>query len=194
MPEYNELEATDTMVVNNGESSYSVTVADVADGAVLEETDVFLVNRGEQSYTVTKKQLADEIAPDGVIEPPVVVLTPPNGAGMADEDVTPAAEGITGVVETTTTESAWNQDRSWSGGAKTGGAYDANYAFDKLFNGLASGNGVNSNSTTETYTIEINPAISYNKLEIIYTEGSNDYCYLNTIDINNTYNICWRSY
>ena len=33
---------------------------------------------------------------------PVVVLTPPNGAGMADTEITPAAEGITGVVETTT--------------------------------------------------------------------------------------------
>ena len=68
MPEYNNLEATDTMVVNSGENSYSVTVADVADGAVLEDTDLFLVNRGENSYSVTKKQLADEIAPDGVIE------------------------------------------------------------------------------------------------------------------------------
>ena len=101
MPEYNNLEATDTMVVNSGENSYSVTVADVADGAVLEDTDLFLVNRGENSYSITKKQLAEEIAPDGVITPPVVVRTPPNGAGMADGEVTPAAEGITGLVEST---------------------------------------------------------------------------------------------
>ena len=98
---YNDLQETDTVIVNSGENSYSATVEQVAAGTNLATTDVLLVNRGESSYSVTVQQLSDEIGARGEITPPVVVRTPPNGAGMAGEDVTPAAEGITGVVETT---------------------------------------------------------------------------------------------
>ena len=99
MANYNELQATDTMVVNNGESSYSVTVDNVATGENLQDSDLFLVNRGDKSYSITKQQLSEEIGASGEIAEPVVIISPADGAGMAPENATPAAEGITGVVE-----------------------------------------------------------------------------------------------
>ena len=82
---YNDLQETDTVIVNSGENSYSATVEQVAAGTNLATTDVLLVNRGESSYSVTVQQLSDEIGARGEITPPVVVRTPPNGAGMAGE-------------------------------------------------------------------------------------------------------------
>ena len=52
---YDNLDPNDTMIVNRGNSSYSVTVDQVSNSSpVLEDNDVFLVNRGDKSFSVTK--------------------------------------------------------------------------------------------------------------------------------------------
>jgi hypothetical protein len=135
---YNDLQATDTMIVNNGENSYSATVENVAAGTAIADTDVFLVNRGENSYSITKQQLSDEIGARGEIEEPVVVLTPPNGAGMTDQEVTPAAEGVTDVNQRITAVSYWNQGNTWSAGIETGSPYTGQTWAD-AFNGVVDG-------------------------------------------------------
>ena len=47
-------------------------------------------------------QVRSEALIEGEIEPPVAIISPEDGAGMSNVSVTPAAEGITGVAETTT--------------------------------------------------------------------------------------------
>ena len=168
MSNYNNLQADDTMVVNNGSSSYSVTVENVATGENLQDTDVFLVNRGDKSYSVTKQQLSEEIGASGEIEAPVVVITPPNGAGLAGDDVAPSAEGITAVTETATTAPTYSTLLTSDGTitspeqAFDGKVDGAVYAFtapngtylDANFTGLFSG--------THTFTVHLDAGTGLN--------------------------------
>ena len=65
---YNDLQETDTVIVNSGENSYSATVEQVAAGtAPGRQLMYILVNRGENSYSVTVQQLSDEIGARGEI-------------------------------------------------------------------------------------------------------------------------------
>ena len=133
---YDNLDPNDTMIVNRGSNSYSVTVDQVSSSSpVLQDNDVFLVNRGDKSFSVTKKIITDEIGKEGEITAPVVVLTPPNGAGLGDTEVTPAAEGVTGVVESQDTFSAWNQDQTWSNAANFTLSGQNNNNIENIFNG-----------------------------------------------------------
>ena len=92
---------------NSNNTSYSVKAENLMSDSVVQDDDLLLIERvvdgTPKSFSVKASTIKEDLAPDGVIEEPVVVLTPPNGAGMADEEVTPAAEGITGVSDTTNT-------------------------------------------------------------------------------------------
>ena len=77
------------------------------------DNDLMLVESGGTSYKVTGKDVKDQLGTSGEIEPPVKVLTPPKGAGLADKEVTPAAEGISDVVENSTTEPTWSTGLSY---------------------------------------------------------------------------------
>ena len=73
----------------------------------IEENDLFVLYRDDNSLRkVTVEQMKEEFGggvpptPDGVIDPPVVIISPEDGAGMSNVSVYPAAEGITGVAET----------------------------------------------------------------------------------------------
>ena len=159
---YDNLDPNDTMIVNRGSNSYSVTVDQVSTSApVLQDDDVFLVNRGDKSFSVTKKIITDEIGKEGQITAPVVVLTPPNGAGLGDITVTPAAEGITDVdqVSTITTVSVWNQDEIWSANqtGTTLGGYPWSGTFDGTQNGLTESTAGSSSGVIFTSVVSGSP-------------------------------------
>ena len=128
---YDKLEPTDELLVNQGSTSYSIEAetlrTEMTSYNKLQSTDKMLVNRGTDSYSVEIGTIKEEIAPKGEIESPVVVLTPPNGAGLAGEEVTPAAEGITGVVEGMTAGTIWSDLVSNPGGTLYG---DVTNGFD----------------------------------------------------------------
>ena len=123
---YNKLQPEDELLVNQGSESYSIKAdtlkAEMANYDKLQSTDLMLVNRGTDSYSVQLDTLREEIAPKGEIDTPVAVISPADGAGMGPENVYPAAEGITGVVEESTTKSSWNQDQYWSNSLSISGS------------------------------------------------------------------------
>ena len=172
---YNKLQPEDELLVNQGSNSYSIKAdtlkAEMTNYDKLQSTDLMLVNRGTDSYSVEVGTLKDEIAPKGEIETPVAIISPESGAGMGPENVYPAAEDITGVVETTTTLSTWNQDQTWSTGAITGGAIantpkDWTPAFNGVTGGSSSANAVLTYSTTYTELILVNRPSWEEKIEV----------------------------
>ena len=96
---YNNLQPTDTMLVNRDGNSYQVPVDSIKNNDdSLRDDDVFLVNRGSNSYKVTKGVLASEIGGGGVSAPGIasVVLTEtPNDAGRFTDAEFPFATTLT---------------------------------------------------------------------------------------------------
>ena len=94
---------------NTGHTSVSVAQIKGTENMTLSNDDLFVVYRstdvGNEHKKVTWETIQDELGPSGVIDSPVAIISPEDGAGMSNVSVTPAAEGITGVVEGTTTES-----------------------------------------------------------------------------------------
>ena len=96
-------------------------------------TDAFGISVTVQS------EPTEEVAPDGEITEPVVIISPVDGAGMAPESVTPAAEGIINAVENVISQSAWNQDQVWSNNVTGSGGMMATQGAAELFNGKLTG-------------------------------------------------------
>lgn len=83
------------------------------------------------SVTV-ESEPTEEVAPDGEITEPVVIISPVDGAGMSPENVTPAAEGITNVVEGIYVApiEGVNNSEMWSDLLSGTGLRDATLGFD----------------------------------------------------------------
>ena len=98
------LNDNDLFLVERSGTSHSVTTENLM--STIQDDDLMLVERNGVSYKVTGEDVKDQLGgPSGAIESPVAIISPEDGAGMSNVSVTPAAEGITGVVEGTTTES-----------------------------------------------------------------------------------------
>ena len=67
----------DLLLVNRGGVNYQI---DYDDMSTLQDTDLLLVNRAGVNYQIAASDL--DLGPDGLILPPVEVLTPVNGAGL----------------------------------------------------------------------------------------------------------------
>ena len=98
----------DLFLVERNNTSHSVTAENLM--STIQETDLMLIERGGVSYKVTGKDVGDQLGgPSGIIDAPVVVTSPKDKSGLTTGGkVTPAAEGITSVVETTTTQQVWS--------------------------------------------------------------------------------------
>ena len=71
----------DLLLVNRGGVNYQI---DYDDMSTLQDTDLLLVNRAGVNYQIAASDL--DLGPDGLILPPVEVLTPVNGAGLNEGD------------------------------------------------------------------------------------------------------------
>ena len=71
----------DLLLVSRGGVNYQI---DYDDMSTLQETDLLLVSRGGVNYQIAAADI--NLGPDGVILPPVEVLTPVNGAGLNEGD------------------------------------------------------------------------------------------------------------
>ena len=89
----------DLFLVERAGTSHSVTSENLM--STIQDDDLMLVERGGVSYKVTGEDVKDQLGgPSGIIDAPVVVTSPKDGSGLTiGGKVTPAAEGITGVVE-----------------------------------------------------------------------------------------------
>ena len=71
----------DLLLVNRGGVNYQI---DYDDMSTLQDTDLLLVNRAGTNYQIAASDI--NLGPDGLILPPVEVLTPVNGAGLNEGD------------------------------------------------------------------------------------------------------------
>ena len=120
---YKKLKPTDTMIINRGENSYQVSVADAKSGDKLKPDDQFLVNRGANSYRISKADLDTELGPDldtNVTTP--TFLAPVDGAG----DLVTAESDVI-VVKDVTTTPKYSDEIS---GPERLTAYPKEHAFD----------------------------------------------------------------
>ena len=87
----------DKILVQRNTDSFSIDAGKSME--TIQDTDYILVQRGEESYRVSGAIAKDDLGTKGEIEEPVAVISPEDGAGLSDENVYPAAEGITEVEE-----------------------------------------------------------------------------------------------
>ena len=95
----------DLFLVERTGTSYSVRAENVMSESVLQDDDLFLVERvvGGQpkSFSVKAETVREDLGGTaaGFIDPPVVLLSPEDGAGMSEGLVKAHASGITNVSE-----------------------------------------------------------------------------------------------
>ena len=71
----------DLLLVSRGGVNYQI---DYDDMSTLQDTDLLLVSREGVNYQIAASDI--NLGPDGLILPPVEVLTPVNGAGLNEGD------------------------------------------------------------------------------------------------------------
>ena len=119
---YDKLEPTDQLVVNQGDSSYSITVDTLKDEMAnydkLQATDLMLVNRGDASYSVEVGTLSDEIGGGGGGNFTEVTIAPLN-VTPAPADTTPLTAtpvGISTILPGSEITYTWYQYNAITGG------------------------------------------------------------------------------
>ena len=141
---------TDLLLVERNGVQYQITYDQMS---TLNDDDLLLVERGGVQYKVEAQDIST--GPNGLIIPPVEVLTPVNGAGITEFDqYEPVSSAITVVgeagtiakntddIQSVTDISNWNQSQTWSSGTYTGPTPPAaHYAVEMAFNGLGEDGG-----------------------------------------------------
>ena len=117
----------DKILIQRNTDSFSIDAGKSME--TIQDTDYILVQRGEESYRVSGAIAKDDLGTKGEIQEPVAVISPEDGAGMSDEDVYPAAEGITGLVESTVIAPTYSSTLTVEVGNADGGTTAVN-AFD----------------------------------------------------------------
>ena len=117
----------DKILIQRNTDSFSIDAGKSME--TIQDTDYILVQRGEESYRVSGAIAKDDLGTKGEIQEPVAVISPENGAGMGPENVYPAAEGITGLVESTVIAPTYSSTLTVEVGNADGGTTAVN-AFD----------------------------------------------------------------
>lgn len=86
----------DLFLVNRAGASYQIQQQELE---TLEDTDLILVNREEKSYKATGDEFKDSLLPEIELDKPEV-LSPENGAGLADTARTPTTDDIIAIEST----------------------------------------------------------------------------------------------
>ena len=134
---------TDLLLVERNGVQYQITYDQMS---TLNDDDLLLVERGGVQYKVEAQDIST--GANGLIIPPVEVLTPVNGAGITEFDqYEPVSSAITVVgeagtiakntdeIQSVTDISNWNQSQVWSSGTYTGSQPpSSNYAVEYAFN------------------------------------------------------------
>jgi len=96
----------DLFLVNRAGASYQIQQQQLEDN--LEDTDLLLVNRESGSYKATGNEFRDSLLPEIELDKPEV-LSPENGAGLADTARTPTTDDIIAIDSTTGTPLSSNK-------------------------------------------------------------------------------------
>jgi len=132
---------SDLLLVERNGNLHQITYDQMS---TLNDDDILLVERGGVQYKVEAQYIST--GPNGLIVPPVEVLTPINGAGITEFDqYEPLSSVITAVgeagtlakdtddIQSVADESAWNESQVWSGGSSSDGY--SGYPVTNAFNG-----------------------------------------------------------
>ena len=156
----------DLFLVERNDTSHSVTAENLM--STIQDTDLMLIERADTSYKVTGKDVKDQLGESGEIEPPVVVLSPEDGAGLAegDDTYTDAAPGW----DSTTFQSANGLDKSIKFDGESCVLREVKWTIEES-SGDKDGPWENTTEYTDFVSVEINQEVPPLNQEVTLTPG-----------------------